>query len=83
MALNKATLAAGLKAVFDGVTPEASGNTDPAALRQKVANEMANVIDAYIKSAIVTVAAGITVTTTGTATAHSGATTAQGTGTIS
>lgn len=83
MALNKAILAAGLKAVFDGVSPEASGITDPAELRQKVANEMADVIDAYIKSATVTVAVGIAVATTGTAAAHTGATTGTGNGTIS
>jgi len=83
MALNKATLAAGLKAVFDGVSPEASGITNPEQLRQKVANEMADVIDTYIKSATVTVASGISVSTAGTAAAQTGATTGTGNGTIS
>jgi hypothetical protein len=83
MALNKATLAQQLKAIFDGVSPEATGITDPAALRQKMANEMADAIDAFIKSAKVTVASGISVSTTGTATAHTGSTTAPGNGTIS
>ena len=83
MALNKAALALALKNIFDGVSPEASGITDPSQLRQKVADELADVIDAYIKSAKVTVANGIAVSTTGTAAAHTGATTAAGTGTIS
>jgi|WetSurMetagenome_2_1015567.scaffolds.fasta_scaffold736009_2 hypothetical protein len=82
MALNKTTLAIELKAVFDGVSPEAMGVTDPDRLRQKVANEIADVIDAYIKSATVTVAAGINVSTAGTAAAQTGATTSTGNGTI-
>ncbi len=83
MALNKTALAASLKAIFDGVSPEVSGITDPAQLRQKVANELADVIDTYIKSATVTVASGIHVSTTGTAAAQTGSTTTTGNGTIS
>lgn len=82
MALDKTALAASLKSIFDGVSPEANGTIDPTKLRQKVATEMADVIDAYIKSATVTVAVGISVNTTGTATAQVGKTTSQGTGTI-
>jgi hypothetical protein len=79
MALNKTVLAQQLKAIFDGVSPEATGVIDPDALRQKVANEMADAIDAFVKTG--TVAPGITVSTTGSAAAQTGATT--GTGTIS
>ena len=83
MALNKQILATQLKAIFDGVSPEENGETNPDALRQKVANEMANAIDAFVKSATVTVAAGIPVSTTGTASAQTGQTTSAGNGTIS
>ena len=82
MALNKAILAQQFKAIFDGVSPEATGITDPDALRQKIASEMANAIDAFVKTGTVAVASGITVSTTGTAAAQTGATTAVGTGTI-
>lgn len=77
MALNKATLAQQLKTIFDGVSPEATGITDPALLREKLANEMADAIDAFVKTG--KVATGITLTSTGTATAHTGQTTSEGT----
>lgn len=83
MALDKAILAQQLKTIFDGVSPEAGGETDPDALRQKMANEMADAFDAFIKTAKVTVATGIKVSTTGTAAAQTGTTTAAGEGTIS
>ena len=82
MALNKTALAQQLKAIFDGVSPEATGIADPDALRQKMANEMANAIDTFVKTGTVAVATGIAVSTTGTAAAQTGATTAMGTGTI-
>lgn len=47
------------------------------------AGKLAAAIDKYIKTATVTVAAGIAVSTTGSPTAQTGATTAPGTGTIS
>ena len=77
MALNKAALATQLKTIFDGVSPEATGITDPEVLRQKMADDMADAIDAYVKTG--TVAAGITVSTTGTAAAQTGSTTSIGT----
>lgn len=46
------------------------------------AGKLADLIEAFIKSATVTVAAGIPVSTTGTAAAQTGSTTATGTGTI-
>ncbi|MFV0378349.1 MAG: hypothetical protein ACK5JD_13730 [Mangrovibacterium sp.] len=83
MALDKTALAAQFKSIFDGVSPEANGETDPDTLRQKVANELADAIDAFVKSAKVTVAAGIPVSTTGTAAAQTGQTTSTGNATIS
>lgn len=47
------------------------------------ADEMVKLVKAYIKSGKVTVKPGITVATTGTATAQAGATTGTGEGTIS
>jgi hypothetical protein len=82
MSLNKTQLTAALKGIFDGVSPEATGQIDPEQLRQKIASEMADAIDAFVKSGTVTVASGIAVSTTGSATAQTGATTATGTGTI-
>lgn len=82
MALNKAALAQSLKAIFDSVSPEVSGITDPSVLREKVANDMADAIEIFVKTGSVKVAAGIPVSTTGTAAAHTGATTQLGTGVI-
>lgn len=83
MALDKTGLKNALKSIFDGVSPDATGEIDPAILREKVAEEMADAIDTFVKTASVTVAQGIPVSTTGSATAQTGQTTATGTGTIS
>ena len=48
-----------------------------------VVDKMVEAIDKYIKGATITVAAGIPVSTTGSATAQAGTTTATGTATIS
>ncbi|MBO4574794.1 MAG: hypothetical protein J5708_05680 [Bacteroidales bacterium] len=48
-----------------------------------VVDKMVDAIDEYIKGASITVAAGIPVSTAGSAAAQTGATTAPGTGTIS
>lgn len=50
---------------------------------EEFAGQLAAAIDTYIKSATVTVAAGIAVSTSGSPTSQTGATTAPGTGTIS
>lgn len=47
------------------------------------AGKLAETIDKYIRTATVTVAAGIAVSTTGSPAAQTGVTTAPGTGTIS
>lgn len=50
---------------------------------QNIANAIADGVDAWIKTATVTVQAGIPVSTSGSPTAQTGVTTGQGTGTIS
>lgn len=77
MPLVKATLKAQLEADFKGIK---LGEDDAAA---KVAEAVANRVDAYIKSATITVAAGIPVATAGSPTAQTGTTTGPGTATIS
>lgn len=69
MALNKAQLIEDLKAI------------DPSS--DNIISKMADAIEKYVKSGTVTVAAGIPVSTAGSAAAQTGATTATGTGTIS
>lgn len=76
MPLVKATLKANLETRIKGVD---LANEDVPA---KIAEILADEIDTYIKSATVTVAAGIPVSTAGTAAAQTGATTALGTATI-
>lgn len=72
-----ATLQAQLEADFKAIN---LGSDDAAA---KVAEAIANRVDAYIKTATVTVSPGIPVSTAGTAVAQTGATTGPGTATIS
>ena len=50
---------------------------------EEYAERLASLIDDFVKSGEVTVAAGISVSTVGTATAQTGATNSTGTGTIS
>ena len=76
MTLIKSTLQTQLEADFKAIN---LGSDDAA---KKVAEAVANRLDAYIKTATITVAAGIPVATTGTAAAQTGATTAPGTATI-
>jgi len=83
MSLDKTQLKTTLESILNGVSPEAIGIKDPAELRKKVASELADAFDAFVKSGKVTVDSGITLSTTGTATAQTGKTTGQGTGTIS
>ena len=49
---------------------------------EEYAERLASLIDTFVKSGEVTVAPGISVTTAGTATAQTGATTSIGKGTI-
>lgn len=83
MALNKQALATQLKEIFDSVSPDENEEVDPDVLRQKIATKMADAIDDFVKGATVTVDSGISVTTTGSATAQTGQTTNKGNGTIS
>ncbi len=72
MPLVKQTLSAQLKLLYDQLSQQTE-NPDQA--RQKLADDLATAIDAYIKTSTVTV----TVATAGTATAQTG----TGTGTLS
>jgi hypothetical protein len=75
--LVSATLKAQLEADFKSIN---LGSDDAAA---KVAEAVANRVDAYIKTATITVNPGIPVATAGSPAAQTGATTGPGTGTIS
>lgn len=78
------TLTTEIKRILDLPFNESS---NPEFVKQRFANELAEVIatsiDSWIRQATVTVNAGIPVTTAGSPTAQTGATTAPGTGTIS
>lgn len=75
MALNKTSLELAIKTAFDRQAAKNQTNDDPAVSRQEIAQDLANAIDAYIKSG--------TVNTTVTGASPSGAVTGTGTGSIS
>jgi hypothetical protein len=75
MALNDAILSENLAALCGLMETEPMN-------KQDLADRLAAIIDAQIKTALVTVKAGIAVSTTGSASAQSGATTATGEGYI-
>lgn len=77
MPLQKQALKNGIKQLLTDMRNREQ-NTD-----EEFATRLTNLIDAFVKSGTVTVAVGITVATTGSATAQTGATTSTGTGTIS
>jgi len=77
--LDKASLINAIQAALDA---ESDVDVNPAQARQRMAAAIGNAIDAFVKSGTVTVEAGIPVSTAGSATAQTGATTATGTGTI-
>jgi hypothetical protein len=80
MALNKSTLETAIKAAFQTEqTEEGDANTS----LDNIASKLATAIDAFVRTATVTVAAGIPVSTAGSAAAQTGATTGPGTGTVS
>ncbi len=76
MALNKTALESGILELMQQIIAEKGSYED-------FANGLADLIDTFVKTGTVTVAAGIPVSTTGSATAQTGTTTATGTGTIS
>lgn len=80
----RASLTQGIKNALDQPIDETS-NSDEVKQRfaQNIANAIADGVDAWIKTATVTVQAGIPVSTSGSPTAQTGVTTGQGTGTIS
>lgn len=79
MPLVKETLTNNIKGLLNNLVQ----SEDQEASIDNLATELANIIDTYIKTGTVTVAAGIPVATAGSAAAQTGATTATGTGTIS
>ena len=80
----RASLTQRIKDALDQPIDETS-NSDEVKQRfaQNIANAIADGVDAWIKTATVTVQAGIPVSTSGSPTAQTGVTTGQGTGTIS
>ncbi|MDR0559128.1 MAG: hypothetical protein LBG92_03095 [Prevotellaceae bacterium] len=80
MALNRTLLEQEIKAGFDA---ESDTDVNPAEARARTAKAIADAVNKFVLGATVTVAAGIPVSTAGTAAAQTGATTATGTGTLS
>lgn len=77
MALVKATLKTQIKTLMTDMRTRESNADD------EFADRLATLIDGYIKSATITVPAGIPVSTTGTAVAQTGASVSPETATIS
>jgi hypothetical protein len=80
----RTTLKTKIKEAFDAPIDEKSdSNKVKQDLANAIADAIADGVDAWIKTATVTVQAGIAVATAGSPTAQTGATTSPGTGTIS
>ncbi|SDE76083.1 hypothetical protein [Riemerella columbipharyngis] len=77
MALNKQALKQGIVALQQEMMQKTEADYN------YYAERLATLIDAFVKSGMVTVQAGIPVSTAGSPTAQTGATTSTGTGTIS
>ena len=76
MALDKTTMKNSVKQLLADMMARDTDSTD------EFAERLTSIVDAFVKSATVTVAAGIMVTTAGSATAQTGQTVSTGTGTI-
>ena len=76
MALNKQALQQGIIALQQDMQRKTYASME------EYAERLASLIDDFVKSGEVTVAAGISVSTAGTATAQTGATTGEGKGKI-
>ena len=76
MALNKQALKAGIIALQQDMLTKTESSME------EYAERLASLIDAFVKSGEVTVAPGIQVSTAGTATTQTGATTSEGKGVI-
>ena len=77
MALNKQALQQGIITLQQDMLTKTDSSTE------EYAERLASLIDDFVRSGEVTVNAGITVSTAGTAAAQSGATTSVGKGSIS
>jgi len=80
MPLVKATFKSDLESALLSVL---MGDKTPEEAAEALAIAITDKVDAYIKTATVTIVEGIPVATTGTAAAQTGATTGPGTGTLS
>lgn len=80
MALVKGTLKTAIEAAFKA---QSNKTENPDDALGDLADKLATAIESFVKSGTVTVSAGIAVSTTGSAAAQAGATTATGVGTIS
>ena len=76
MPLNKQTLKQGIITLQQDMLTKTNSSTE------EYAERLASLIDAFVRSGEVTVNAGISVNTAGTAAAQTGTTTSTGTGTI-
>ena len=76
MALNKQALKAGIIRLQQDMIAKTNASME------EYAERLASLIDAFVKSGEVTVAPGIQVSTAGTATTQTGATTSEGKGVI-
>lgn len=76
MALNKQALKQGIIDLHQDILTKTNDSIE------EYAERLASLIDTFVKGGEVTVAPGISVTTAGTATAQTGATTSIGKGTI-
>jgi hypothetical protein len=77
MSLNKPVLKNGIKTLLDDMLNREENSND------EYADRLSTLIDTFVKSATVTVAIGIPVSTAGSAISQTGATTSTGTATIS
>jgi hypothetical protein len=80
MALATTSLKTAIKAAF---VAQSSKKDNPDAAWDDLADKISKAVETFVKSGTVTVATGIPVSTAGSATAQTGATTSTGTGTIS
>jgi alanyl-tRNA synthetase len=76
MALSETALKSKLEALFNRMKQAETSEAE-------YAQELAKIVNDHIKTAVVTVKAGIPVSTAGTETAQAGATTGPGTGSLS
>ncbi len=75
----KPILVKDILAIFEN---EAEQTESPEQSRERIAEQLANAIDKFVKAGKIEIETGIKVSTTGTATSQTGVTTSKGTGKI-